>query len=440
MTDYLKRKTPRGLRDLVAPIYLSYLENSSNIAHKPENKTYEVRSEAPDHILIVVIDALRPEYANSLPITSSTVITPGTWTFPAVTSIHTGMYPHNHGSFAHTTPESDVYALPEQSECKRVLPTELEKAGYSTFASCAFLMPFLAIKGWYQTHKVYADAPAEKVLNSYKKWRNGKNKTYAYLHLGDLHEPLNPPKEFARRNNVDCSIKNIQTWDHEDNFNTKKDWQKYKENRRRLYQSSFDYVSEKLKEIIQGYSDDTLVVVTGDHGEAMWESPKVDNLFTDSREGTGTGHGGTPLDTVARVPIGISHPRNKNLLPSGGWGSLCDIAGTIGGEVSDKIDMSDQIWQNAIPIDRSVICEASRYGTERKAVYKDKKKIIHSNEDGITLLARISRDEPGEEFEDDYSKEEIQDIISALPKESEPNTRDNVNNVIKGQLEALGYK
>ena len=41
------------------------------------------------------------------------------------------------------------------------------------------------------------DAPAEKPLNDLRKWITKRRKPFfAYVHLGDLHEPFAPPREF----------------------------------------------------------------------------------------------------------------------------------------------------------------------------------------------------------------------------------------------------
>lgn len=70
----------------------------------------------------------------------------------------------------------------------------------------------------------------------------------------------------------------------------------------------------------------------GPHGEAHWDHYDVDRQFTDSRPNYGAGHGGTPLDMVARVPIGTN---DEVLLLEDGWSSLVDVPATLSEAVLD---------------------------------------------------------------------------------------------------------
>jgi len=83
-------------KDILSPIYYRYHEY---LANKTINRKVGQRFQLDffDHIVIVVVDALRPDYVPDLPMEFTNAIAPGTWTFSTVTSLHTGLTPAAHG-------------------------------------------------------------------------------------------------------------------------------------------------------------------------------------------------------------------------------------------------------------------------------------------------------------------------------------------------------
>lgn len=432
-------RIPARIREMLSPLYFRYQSTKADRRHEPIAQSRSLAKASPAHVLIVVIDALRPDHVPALPVQFSTVISPSTWTFPAVTSLHTGQYPHEHGAIAHTHPDDENYAMPQQTTADSTLPGELEAAGYETYCGCAFMIPFLALRGWYQTHRVYRDTNAEHLITDYLQWRQNRRRTFGYLHLGDLHTPIEPPDSYLRARGIDdnsvedqqpCSI-----------FDGCDDCLQYRQARLNLYGAAFDYVEDQLTALTERIADDTLVVVTGDHGEAYWEHANVDQLMTDSRPNYGGGHGGTPFDMVARVPVGISAPNGDLSPPSGGWASLRDIGPTLlEATVGDSV-LPGRAWQSSIPGDRTVICEAPRFGVERKAAYRGPNKVIRSETDDVTLTARIDRETPGDDFRD-LPDEVTDSLLASLPGSWDDFETGSgaVGPVLDERLEALGYK
>lgn len=198
--------TPFDVSRIFGPIYHRYLSLKANREHEIPEKTAHVPDiDAPSHVLIVTVDALRPDHVPDLPLEFHRAVAPATWTFPSVTSMQTGLAPHEHGSVAHTHPESDRFVIPQQYESCKTLPHCLEAAGFDTYLGSAFLMPFLSLRGWFQSHRVYGDVLAETVLKDYSSWRSSRDRTYAYLQLGDLHIPIDPPDRYVSHRGVDTS-------------------------------------------------------------------------------------------------------------------------------------------------------------------------------------------------------------------------------------------
>ena len=396
--------------------------------------------DAPDHILLVVIDCLRPDYIPDLPLEFTTAIAPSTWTFPSVTSIHTGQYPHEHGTVVHATEGDSTFAIPKQAEGQPVLPEVLEGAGYDTASVAGFVMPYLAYRGWYQRHRVFGHEPVEPVGAAYRDWRRGRSRTFAYLHLSDLHRPLMPPERLLDEYDVDRELAATEAPEPFDSDDP--ECRRFRENELRRYRATLAHVEETLTPLLEDVLEDTLVVVTADHGETMWEHPEVARQFSNPLSEDGFEHGGTPFDAVARVPVGVSHPGDGSVLPEGGWPSLCDLPRTVVAEVTpeETNPFGKHAWQETIPDDRTVLCEGVRYGHERKAVYGDGVKIIRSIEDDIARTARVDCDRPGETFVE-LEEQTTNHLLASLPGSwGTGDAPAELSGIVAHQLESLGYK
>lgn len=421
-----------SVKRLLRPPYFYLLSKRANREHDAREKMH-TRGEFP-HVLLVCVDALRRDRTLDLPLTFREAIAPSTWTVPSVTSTLTGRYPHEHGAVAWTDPADETFAVPEQATGVQTLPETFERAGYETAGLFGFPMPFVATRGWFQRHRVFGRVPAERVIDTYERWRAGQSRTFAYLHLHALHSPLEPPAEYTDAYGVDLSIDGLaRLARYTESFDeTSETYRRYLEHKNRLYDATLAYVEDQLQALLATVSDDTLVVVFGDHGEGLWDHHETDRQFTDSRPNYGVGHGGTPLDAVSRVPVGVSH----DIAPSGGWASLIDLPATVTDAVFGTDGFGGHPWTGSIPTDRIALSEGVRYGVERKAAYRGEEKLLHSRTDDVTLTARI--DDDGERFE---PIDDLDPLRDALPDYWE-NVTDGTaaDRVVADQLEALGYR
>lgn len=440
MIDRAASILPNKVSSLVAPIFWRYQSRQANRNYTSfSSGDITQQDRTADHIVILVIDAFRPDHSLDIPIDLSSAVAPSTWTFPSVTSLHTGRLPSEHKSFAHKLPEEDSSERPDQTSLRPHLVADMDCAGYDTYAGCAFVTPFLTLKGWYQTHRVYPDVRAEQVLSDYLSWREGRDSTFAYLHLGDLHAPINPPQRYTKKRNVDLSLPEIR---HIRRYSTDFDendpeCRNYRKQKLALYRSAIDYLSNQISEFVKEVESDTILSITGDHGEAFWEHQNQDEKMTDSRPNYCFGHGGTPFDVISRVPAGIHTPTVGSVLPEGGRASLRDIPATISELVLENPIAPGRSWTDDIPTDRTVISEGVRYGVERKAAYQGKNKIIRSKYDGVTLPSRISDD--GEKFVG-LSEPFVDELLESLPDVWDDGVTTEDNRFVQDRLEALGYK
>jgi arylsulfatase A-like enzyme len=193
---------------------------------------------------------------------------------------------------------------------------------------------------------------------------------------------LIPPQRYTSKHNVDLSLPEIR---HNRRYSTDFDendseYSNYRKQKLALYRSAINYLSNQISEFVNNTKGDTILSITGDHGEVFWEHQNMDEKMTDSRPSYCFGHGGTPFDVISRVPAGVHTPTSGSVLPEGDQASLRDIPATISELVLEEDTTAPgQPWTDDIPVNRTVISEGIRYGVERKAAYQGKTKSSDPN-------------------------------------------------------------
>jgi arylsulfatase A-like enzyme len=404
----------------------------------------------PNHILIIVVDAFRADYmgkdiTNNLSNLSKTsAISPSTWTVPSVSSMMTGLYPHQHGAMRQSD-NPDYFTRnktkfpPKISDSTLTLPEIFAGAGYKTFSSFGFFVPFLALGGRFQEHHLSIGAEltdCTSLINKYSKWlqMNKNEKTFAYIHLPDLHAPVSPPEEYCKLYGVDMSIPGIKDWQFKINSSSDVSATEYRKHRKLLYQASLDYVDDEVGRLVKTQMpdlNDSITIVTSDHGEAFWENEDIDsNYFYDPRSANSVGHGATPYESVTRVPILSNDVQFEE--PA----SLIDLFPTILNQCGIKSphDVIGHDNDTRPPTDRVLLSEAVRHGYEKKAIYSGKWKRIISKGDDITLDFEIP-----DESEKDIPKNLEDRFATLLPNWPEGGSERNISQQTKDHLRDLGY-
>ncbi|WP_227352664.1 sulfatase-like hydrolase/transferase [Haladaptatus salinisoli] len=465
----VRRVVPDGVADSVEGAYAAARRG---IRARRANRSFERRdagdptspaADAPDHVVLVVVDALRADAldAERTPFLSSLdgtdAVAPATWTFPSVTSLLSGTYPHDHGAMRRSddyeNSVADVTGLPPQSDVP-LLADHLDAAGYRTYGAFGFVVPFLALRGRFAEHRLYADADARRLLADHAEWLADRrdDRTFSYLHLADLHEPVEPPAPYAAEHDVDTSIPDIEGWNYEDVVTSTPTADRYRRNRRRLYEAAVEYADDRLAahhRRVADLVDDAAFVVTGDHGEGFWERARFHaDTFADPRPAYCVGHGGAPHEAVTRVPVrtdgfavaGTDRPT-----------SLVDIAPTVlraatgedgvGGDSSADADpdAGGVPLDEPVPDDRIRLVEGTRYGYEKKAVYADGWKLMVSRGDdasvGFSLPSETETTIPPD------AATRLSDALPPWPTSGDAAAvRDDVAGDVARRLERLGYR
>lgn len=299
------------------------------------------------NVVLVVLDTHRADilssYGNSVPTTPhfdalahqgvrfESAFTTDFWTLPAHASLFTGQYPSRHGA----TSETNV--LSSQAE---TLAEVLRGAGYRTAAFVS--NPWVsAERGFDQGFETFEETwkprpgvrfEDEGGIQLSREWlaaRVERGEPFlAFLNLNYAHMPYTPdplalhrlhpgPRSVARRSHL-RTIPSMWLYLAGAEPLAEPDFEILRE----LYEAEVAVTDGRLGELIAnlrelGILDETLVVVTSDHGENLGDHRRIDHMLSF-------------YDTTIRVPLIFRYPPR---IPAGQVNdelvSLIDVAATI---------------------------------------------------------------------------------------------------------------
>ena len=282
------------------------------------------RSARPN-VLVILIDALRADHLGcygyerdtspqidalareSLVFVNSHAQSP--WTKPSVPTLFTSLYPIQHGVYEGETKRSDG-ALESDilGEQFTTLAEVFRDAGYQTaaFVNNAHLA---ASQGFAQGFEIYehSNFGGDQINQGALHFLDdrGPEPFFLYLHYLDAHWPFQPGSDFEHR---------FPGADRGGLF-SRSDW---KGLRKHINKASIALAQEDVKQLIalhdgalaeldakigelmdqlrrRGLLEDTIVLLTSDHGEELMDHGQV-------------GHGGTLFEEVIRIPMMIRLP------------------------------------------------------------------------------------------------------------------------------------
>lgn len=252
-------------------------------------------TELPPNVVLIVVDTLRADhltcygYAKDTSPFISELASQGllferaysasSWTSPASASIHTSVYPFQHGvvtGFLATKKGQKIDStitlnkIPEEAH---TIAEALKAAGYATFAVTdnlniteeqGFHQGFDAFQNYnYET----AEAVNRKLAEWHKDMENARP-YFLYVHYNDPHQP------YHRR----------KPWFGEEGSRAI--------TRVTAYDSEIGYVDSKIREIFNlfGWDENTVLILTSDHGEEFYEHGEL-------------GHGKNLYSETTHVPL-----------------------------------------------------------------------------------------------------------------------------------------
>ena len=317
----------------------SYLENKAVAALPPAKKN-------SPNVILITLDTVRAESLGLYGYNRKTspeleklarsgvvfdnAIAPAPWTLPTHASIFTGRYAKDL-NFSWTTPLDGTY---------RTLSEELASNGYETAGFVANLEYCLREVGLARGMIRYEDFPitpgqallsgalgrelatsayvrrgldyhetlnrktSEDLNDDFLKWLTKRDKErpfFAFLNYYDAHEPLLPPEPF---NGMFGPTKPTVPFEYDTNGVTLTDRKNWKagelERFRNAYDSAIAYQDHYLGELFErlrqlGFLENTLVIITSDHGESIGEHGII-------------GHGNSLYYETLHVPLLIIFP------------------------------------------------------------------------------------------------------------------------------------
>ncbi len=201
-----------------------------------------------------------------------TVVTQAVYTIASIGSFLTGQYPERHQSVSFADRLRDDVVT---------LPSLLSRAGYRTAAfpgNAVVSKTFGLDRGYQEFFPVWEregySGRGDSVVSAFEEWLSaGPEKPFfAYVHFREPHFPYNPPPPFDTRFGrsslypggiTDASIV--------EDLNRKPPSEEALARVRDLYLGNLAYVDSLVGKVLSMLDEETIVVVTADHGEALFE-------------------------------------------------------------------------------------------------------------------------------------------------------------------------
>ncbi len=399
-------------------------EFNDRISKVDPSQYLDMAKKPTQNVIILTIDCLRHSHMSSqgyarettpfldtLP-TRLAAISASCWTYPAVASILTGMYPHNHNAIVagKVKDSAESRSLRKLREDILTLPEMMHFLGYRVYFSTAVCVAYYPLKGRV-VPQVYnptmrADevmiARADHLLDNAIDWISEVKESgfFAYIHLGDLHVPLDPPEAYLHHFGTVDNPRDYGRIPYPTPMHRNEDpegFSKFREGQRLLYDNTLRYVDDaiqrfwtRLKSL--GVADSTIMIVTADHGDEFWEHTELaSSSFYDSKSRHGFGHGHSVFNEVIEVPLLMSTPMPYSELLT--YASTVDIVPTV----LDLIGVSHFVRFDGRSLlrragNRPVLSEAPAFGYEKKALIVGRYKLIYSRDDGVEWVFDLETD------------------------------------------------
>lgn len=303
---------------------------------------------------------------------------------------------------------------------------------------------------WERLHRS-AETINQVTYNLLGQLKNNDNPFFLFVNYMDAHDPYIPPPPFDTLFDGKMerfSTAKFRTLEHELMLLERSITKKEKRHLLSQYDGGIAYIDFHLEKLINrlksdGLYENSLIIITSDHGEAFGEK----NLLI---------HGLAAYENITSVPLIIKYPnQNKGQIVDELVSSvdyLPTVLGTIGKEIPEYIQ-GTSLLEITNSAKRNVISESypseywkslhSRFNRIQRAIYSWPYKFISAT-DGKLELYDLSKDpnEANDLYHDDSTVAKQMDsklkqwLDTFTPEESEPASmdRETIEN-----LKALGY-
>ena len=344
--------------------------------------------------------------------------TPAVYTLGAMSSVWTSTHPDRHHSetaFDARLPEG-ILTLAELLTAQGV-----RTAGFVANAVAGRAFGF--DRGFVEFHEVFATHGSEasamrSVLPSW--WRDaGAGRFFAYVHYREPHFPFDPREPFLERLGADVGpipkpLRSDMSWITDVNRGERSLSEEEERQLRLLYEANLAQADDALGELVAGLEgagllEETLLIITADHGEALHEHGWI-------------GHNVQLYEESVRVPLVMRFPagtgprgvRNAELV------DLLDLAPTIA-DVFGALDSGGarEAFSGISLLDvaaggpgKRAVLSRTVWNRPRYSWRDEKLKLIFDTQTGEQQLFDLERD-PGENTD----RSELSPLLAAYARQ-----------------------
>jgi len=433
-------------------------------------KKDSIPSSSTPNIILITIDTLRVDHLSYYGYSRQTspfidslardavvfthAYSTSSWTAPSMASIFTGLYPREHGVMHGVAqgPSATIVGQEMLFDGFSTIAEILKKDGYTTFGvssnghlsrGTGFARGF----DYFDTHW-FMKSPASNL--SIKKWLkniHATSKYFLWIHYFDPHNPYAPRlpwyKTYITQSN------SYSKWLQEVIPNPKEFLEELKQDTKGLnvlkdrYDSEINYCDYYIKELLTLLhpNDNTIIIITADHGEAFLEHGQLL-------------HGDTLYEEEIRVPLIIKFPpkmglvktleqpvSNRNILAT-----LVDFVGTKADKKIPGVSLMPLISSLSNQAPEDIYFELDWNGWFKGVRSKNWKFLLKGQKEQEKLLFNLSMD-PSEQNNLAHQHSELLKLLDsrltnwlgAHPAFKGPKIRLPVDKKQEDKLRSLGY-
>ena len=319
-----------------------------------------------------------------------TAVSQAVYTIASIGSVLTGQYPERHQSISFAD---------KLREDVPVFPQVLSEQGFRTagFSGNAVVSKTFGLdRGFQDFFQVWEQndytGHGDSVLAGFRNWLKtvSEERFFAYVHFREPHFPYNPPEPFNEKfGPTDLFPRGLAEWAQVEELNNQaamgaRPSEEVLEQIQALYDGNLAYVDNLVQQLVaaisnEGLLEDTIFILTADHGEALFEHDYI-------------GHNTQLYEESIRVPLIIKIPGEKPRRLSNVV-ELIDLAPTIlelaGATIPDSMQgtsLLTRLQEKRLAFSRTV------WNRPRYSVRDDRYKLIWDSRTGKTSLYDLAKD------------------------------------------------
>lgn len=387
------------------------------------------------------------------------------WTVPSTATILTSLYPSEHGAEVIGDVRNLADTPPRQIHAAvRSIGEILQESEFRCGLFSANPYLFGRFKDGYDTSFVErqsATTITDLALEYIESVHN--DRFFVHIQYMDLHPPIEPPAPYFDlfpTPEAGPRDERHKEWAFSRGRDlTTDDFVDFRDNKLALYDGALRYIDNEIGRLVDTLDsleilEDTLIVVTSDHGEEFWDHAELEaSLGGDPRGYYGIGHGHSLFEELLRVPLLFFGPGASSGLTVDDPTSLLDLAPTMLGLLNVRIpeQMLGKNHRSVVgggemttSVSTPIYAESPAYGPNAWCLIEGGWKVI-VRDDGVRLLydltsdPRETHDLASDNLEFERKMQDRLDSFRSTLAPIEPTDAVDIDGRTEEQLRSLGY-